>query len=91
MRRPAGGARGRAGRPNGLGRGAVRGGAPYRGGSLYHAAGDDELFLACAALVMTTVVLGGLLVRQERRWFRLGFDGALLVLVHAATLTILAF
>ena len=63
----------------------------YRGGSLYHAAGDDELFLACAALVMTTVVLGGLLVRQERGWFRLGFDGALLVLVHAATLTILAF
>ncbi|MFG3315664.1 sodium:calcium antiporter [Streptomyces albidoflavus] len=63
----------------------------YRSGSLYHAAGNDELFLTSAALVMTTVVLGGLLIRQERGWFRLGFDGALLVVIYAATVTILAF
>nr|WP_228487574.1 hypothetical protein [Streptomyces albidoflavus] len=63
----------------------------YRGGSLYHAAGNDEPFLTSAALAMTTVVLGGLLIRQERGWFRPAFDGALLVVIYAATVTILAF
>lgn len=63
----------------------------YREGSLFHAAAPDELFLTSAALVMTTVVLGGLLVRQKRGWLRLGFDGALLIGIYAVTLVILAF
>ncbi|RKN09292.1 sodium:calcium antiporter [Streptomyces radicis] len=69
----------------------VVGDIAYRGGSLYHAAGDDELFLTAAALVMTTVLLGGLLIRQERGWLRLGFDGVLLFAVYAGTIVILAF
>ncbi|WP_055485302.1 sodium:calcium antiporter [Streptomyces sp. WMMB 322] len=63
----------------------------YPGGSLYHAAGRDELFLTCGALVMTTIVLGGLLVRQRRGWFGLGFDGTLLIGIYATTLVTLAF
>lgn len=63
----------------------------YRGGSLFHTAGRDQLFLTGGALVMTTVVLGGLLVRQERGWLRLGFDGLLLIGVYATTMATLAF
>ncbi|MEU2719699.1 hypothetical protein ABZ625_03875 [Streptomyces smyrnaeus] len=46
----------------------VIGDVVYRGGSLYHAASPDELFLTAGALLMTTVLLGGLLVRQQRGW-----------------------
>lgn len=62
----------------------------YQGGSLYHAAGSDQLFLTNAALVMTAVLLGGLLVRQERGWLRLGFDGVLLIGVYLASVVLLA-
>lgn len=63
----------------------------FRGGSLFHAAAPDELFLTSAALVMTTVLLGGMLVRQKRGWWRLGFDGILLVSIYLASMTVLAF
>ncbi|WP_078857160.1 sodium:calcium antiporter [Streptomyces sp. NBRC 109706] len=69
----------------------VVGDVAYRGGSLFHAADADQLFLTAAALVMTTVLLGGLLVRQERGWLRLGFDGVLLIGIYAATVAVLAF
>ncbi|MGK5643514.1 cation transporter, partial [Streptomyces sp. URMC 126] len=54
----------------------------FRGGSLYHAAGSDQLFLTGAALLMTTVLLGGMLVRQKRGWLRLGFEGIVLLAVY---------
>ncbi|WP_019432365.1 sodium:calcium antiporter [Streptomyces sp. AA0539] len=69
----------------------VIGDIAYRGGSLYHTAQPDELLLTASALVMTTVLLGGLLVRQERGWWRLGFDGVLLVVIYAGTVAVLAF
>ncbi|MFP1624604.1 sodium:calcium antiporter [Streptomyces sp. 5K101] len=62
----------------------------YRGGSLYHAAQPDELFLTTGALVMTSVLLGGLLVRQRRGWGRLGFEGVLLIAIYALTVAALA-
>ncbi|GFH64070.1 cation transporter [Streptomyces rutgersensis] len=61
----------------------------HPGGSLFHAAGRDELFLTAAALLMTTVLLAGLLVRQKSGWFRLGFDGWTLVVVYAGTMVTL--
>ncbi|CAL9608019.1 sodium:calcium antiporter [Streptomyces atacamensis] len=63
----------------------------FRGGSLYHAAGSDQLFLTGAALLMTTVLLGGMLVRQKRGWLRLGFDGIVLLAVYLGSVTVLAF
>ncbi|WP_431782146.1 sodium:calcium antiporter [Streptomyces chumphonensis] len=68
----------------------VVGDLAYRGGSLYHAAGADQLFLTAGALVMTTVLLGGLLVRQKRGWWRLGFDGVLLIGVYVTVIATLA-
>ncbi|MCC5032123.1 cation transporter [Streptomyces sp. WAC 00631] len=62
----------------------------YRGGSLYEAAGADQLFMTSGALVMTAVLLAGLLVRQRRGWLRLGFDGILLITVYAVIVVALA-
>lgn len=68
----------------------VVGDLAFRGGSLFHAATPDQLFLTVAALLMTTVLLGGLLVRQRKGWWRLGFDGVLLVAIYAGTIATLA-
>ncbi|MFI1953247.1 sodium:calcium antiporter [Streptomyces xinghaiensis] len=62
----------------------------YRGGSLYEAAGAEQLFMTSGALVMTAVLLAGLLVRQRRGWLRLGFDGILLITVYAVIVAALA-
>ncbi|MDR7301879.1 sodium:calcium antiporter [Haloactinomyces albus] len=69
----------------------VVGDIAYRGGSLYHAADQDQLFLTAAALLMTAVLLGGLLLRQVRGWWRLGFEGVLIIGVYIATVVTLAF
>ncbi|WP_282701354.1 cation transporter [Streptomyces sp. CC219B] len=69
----------------------VVGDVAYRGGSLLHAATRDELFLTSGAMVMTSVLLGGLLVRQRRGWLRIGFDGVLLVALYASIVVVLAF
>jgi cation:H+ antiporter len=67
----------------------VVGGIAYRSGSLFHTASPDELFVAGAALLMTTVLLGGLLVRQQSGWWRVWFDGILLAALYAAIMAVL--
>ncbi|MDG4795841.1 cation transporter [Micromonospora sp. WMMD1082] len=57
----------------------VVGDIAYRGGSIYHAAGTEELFVTTTALFMTATLLGGLLVRQACGWGRLGFEGIVLL------------
>ncbi|WP_199041099.1 sodium:calcium antiporter [Glycomyces salinus] len=68
----------------------VIGDIAYRGGSIFHAATGDQLFLTTAALLMTAVLLGGLLVRQRRGWLRLGFDGVVMGAVYLAAVIVLA-
>lgn len=63
----------------------------YRTGSLYHVAGADELFLTTGALLMTTLLLGGLLIRQTRGWARIGFEGVMMILVYVGIVGVLAF
>ncbi|MFC4005214.1 sodium:calcium antiporter [Prauserella oleivorans] len=69
----------------------VVGDVAFSGGSLYHAASPDQLFTTTAALLMTAVLLGGLLVRQRKGWWRLGFDGIVLVVIYAASVLTLSF
>jgi len=69
----------------------VVGDVAYRGGSLYHEAGTDELFLTLGSALMTVVVVAGLLVRQTRGWGRLGFDGVLLFGTYGAIIAVLSF
>lgn len=63
----------------------------YAGGSIYHAATPDSLFLTVASMLMTVIVLAGLLVRQNRGPARVGFEGVGLVLAYGTTVLILAF
>ncbi|MFC9088792.1 MULTISPECIES: sodium:calcium antiporter [Nocardiopsis] len=63
----------------------------YRGGSLYHAASADELFLTVGALLMTVVLLAGLIIRQTKGWGRIGFEGVLLIVLYLGILGVLTF
>ncbi|MGH4011569.1 MAG: sodium:calcium antiporter [Pseudonocardiaceae bacterium] len=62
----------------------------YRGGSLYHVAGSDELFLTLASVLMTVVVVTGLIVRQDRGPVRVGFEGVLLLGTYASIVVVLS-
>ncbi len=57
----------------------VVGDVALRGGSIYHAAGSNELLVTATGLFMTAVLLAGLLLRQSRGWGRLGFEGSVLI------------
>lgn len=63
----------------------------YAGGSIYHAASPDSLFLTTASILMTVIVVTGLLVRQNRGPARVGFEGIGLALAYGATVLVLAF
>lgn len=69
----------------------VVGDLAYREGSIYHAAGVQELFVTTTALFMTAILLGGLLVRQVRGWARLGFEGIVLLGTYLLMSLVLAF
>ena len=62
----------------------------YSGGSIYHAATPDSLFLTVASILMTVIVVAGLLVRQNRGPARVGFEGVGLGIVYGATVLVLA-
>ncbi|WP_328383500.1 cation transporter [Micromonospora zamorensis] len=68
----------------------VAGDIAYRQGSIYHAAGEQELLATTTSLFMTATLLGGLLIRQTCGWGRLGFEGVLLLATYATMTVILA-
>ncbi|MEO3924269.1 cation transporter [Micromonosporaceae bacterium B7E4] len=68
----------------------VVGDIAYRQGSIYHAAGSEDLFITTSGLFMTAILLGGLLVRQTCGWGRLGFEGVLLLVTYLGMTIVLA-
>jgi cation:H+ antiporter len=62
----------------------------YRKGSLFHAAGSDDLFLALSAGFMTTVLLAGMLRRELRGPAKIGFESFLVLAVYVSTLLVIA-
>jgi cation:H+ antiporter len=56
----------------------------YRGGSVYHAVGERELFLIVWSMLMTGVLLMGLIRRETRGVAGIGFESALLLLIYTA-------
>lgn len=63
----------------------------YREGSLYHAAQSDDLFVTVTGLLMTLVLLGGLLRREKRGPFGIGFEGVALGVVYAMMIAVTLF
>ena len=56
----------------------------YRDGSIYHAVGMGDFFWIAIALLMTSVLLGGLILRQRQGPARIGSESALLLLIYGS-------
>lgn len=62
----------------------------YRDGALLAHATSSDLFLTALGAVLTTLYLGGLLLRRERTVLRVGHDSAAVVVVYVGGVVILA-
>lgn len=51
----------------------------FRGGSVYHSAGEGALFLAGLAVLLTAVIAAGLLQRERKG---IGFEGSTVIVVY---------
>ena len=60
----------------------------YRDGSLYHAVGPADLFWLATGLLMTSILLGGLILRQRQGPARIGIESVLLIVVYAVAVTV---
>ncbi|TQS71338.1 sodium:calcium antiporter [Rhodobacteraceae bacterium] len=57
--------------------------AAYREGSLYHAVGMSDLYWLATGLLMTTILLAGLILRQKDGPARIGIESVLMIAVYA--------
>lgn len=62
----------------------------YQRGSIYHAAGRDEIFLILASTLLSAVIVSGLLRREPRGPARIGSESWLILFVYATTLVLIA-
>lgn len=63
----------------------------YRGGSIYHAMGSDDVFWIAVSLMMTAVLLAGLLLRQKVGPARIGMESVLLFVIYAGAVGLQVF
>lgn len=63
----------------------------YRGGSIYHALGPDQLVIVAMTIAMSAVLLLGLLRRERHGILNVGGEGAVIVGLYVATLGIVGF
>lgn len=60
----------------------------FRQGSLYHAVGMEDSFWVVTAMLMTAVLLGGLLLRQQHGPAKIGYESILLLLIYAGAVAV---
>jgi cation:H+ antiporter len=60
----------------------------YREGSLYHAVSSDDYFWVAVGLVMTSILLLGLVVRQKDGPARIGFESVSILAVYAGAIAV---
>ena len=58
--------------------------AAYRDGSLYHALGSQDFYWLATGLVMTSVLLAGLILRQRKGPAGIGVESATILALYAA-------
>jgi cation:H+ antiporter len=68
----------------------VLGDAAYRAGSLYHAAGQYELFITLATILMTVILLAGMLRRESQGPAGIGWESTLLLATYVLTMVLIA-
>ena len=61
----------------------------YRPGSIYHAMDDVLLFWLALGILMTTVLIMGMLVREKRGIANIGFESFLVVVLYASAVVLL--
>jgi len=62
--------------------------AAYREGSLYHALERNDIYWLGTGLVMTSILLAGLILRQKQGPGRIGLDGVLMISVYACAVVV---
>ncbi|PRY92856.1 cation:H+ antiporter [Hasllibacter halocynthiae] len=60
----------------------------YRDGSLYHAAARTDLYWLGTGLLMTSILLAGLVLRQRQGFARIGWESTGLVVIYATALAV---
>lgn len=60
----------------------------YREGSLYHAVGLSDLYWLATGLLMTSILLAGLILRQREGPARIGFESVLMMVIYACAVLI---
>ena len=63
--------------------------AAYREGSVYHAAGPREVFVTALGLLVSTVLLMGLIGREQRGPGRIGTESVLIIAIYAVGVVVL--
>ncbi len=61
----------------------------YRRGSLFHAVGDEQIFVLILTQLLTAILIGGLLIRQREGVVKIGWESALIILLFAGGYAIL--
>ena len=63
----------------------------YREGSIYHAMAPDDVFWISTSLLMTSVLLGGLILRQEKGPAGIGVESVLLFAIYVGAIALQVF
>jgi len=61
----------------------------YREGSIFHAIGNEQIFVLILTLLLTTVLISGLLIRQKEGIVKIGWESALIILIFLGGYTLL--
>ena len=69
----------------------VAGDVAYRSGSLYHAAGPDEIFITLGTILMTTILLAGMLRRESQGPAGIGWESTLVLTTYVVTIAVMAW
>lgn len=67
------------------------GDAAYRGGSLYHAANGDQLFVLLTTMFMTAVIVGGQLRREREGPGNIGVESVTILVGYVAAMAIISW
>ena len=61
----------------------------YRGGSIYSASANCQIFVMALTILMTGILLLGLLQRQKKGIGNIGFESFLILLLYASSIVLL--
>jgi cation:H+ antiporter len=61
----------------------------YRDGSIYHAFGQEQIYVLLLTLLLTVILISGLLIRKKEGIIKIGWETALIILTFISGYLIL--